>query len=98
MNKENIIKIFCEAHEKLPILEQVIELCYDNMPKIFPDIVTSKEFCALSQELMVKILNNVVPKLQNLDEEKAQEEQKKAANNRSRYVPTYVVYNDSDDD
>ena len=60
--------IFREAHEKLPILNQVIELCYDNMPKVFPKVVSSKEFCALSQDLMLKILNNVVPNLPKTEE------------------------------
>ncbi len=63
MDEKNIVTIFREANEKLPILNTVIELCYQNMPLIFQQVVQSKEFCALSQDLMIKILNNVVPML-----------------------------------
>jgi hypothetical protein len=89
LDKDNIVIIFREAHEKLPILNQVIELCYDNMPKVFPDVVSSKEFCALSQDLMLKILNNVVPKLP-----KSEEKEIENTNYRSRSP----VFDSSDDD
>ena len=62
------------------------------MPKLFQKIVSTKEFCSLSQELMLKILNNVVPQLpQNTRVEETK-------NRNVPQPPLYIIDSDTDYD
>ncbi len=63
LNKENVIEIYSEASDSPEVLKNVLELCYDMISVNFPIISKDTEFCSLSQELMIKIIENVVPKL-----------------------------------
>jgi hypothetical protein len=44
-----------------------LKLCYDQISVKFAYISKTEDFCALPQELMVKIVENVIPKLARLD-------------------------------
>ncbi len=68
INQDNCVKIFKEAYETSPdVLKNVISLCYDNISKYFSYVSRSEDFVSLSQDLMLKIIENVVPKLSRLD-------------------------------
>ena len=61
IDKNNVVKIYREAYEKLPVLPSVMELCYMVMKVSFGDVAESEDFCALPQDLMITIIENVVP-------------------------------------
>lgn len=63
LNTENVVEIYREASETPDVLKNVIDLCYDLMSANFLAISKSQEFCSLDQHLMVKVIENVVPKL-----------------------------------
>jgi hypothetical protein len=63
LNKENVVEIYREASDTPDVLKSVLELCFDVMSVNFSSISKSIEFCSLSQELMIKVIENVVPKL-----------------------------------
>jgi hypothetical protein len=68
MNQDNVIKIFKEAYELSPdILKNVIQLCFDVISVNFSYVSRSEDFCALPQDLMLRIIENVVPKLARLN-------------------------------
>lgn len=63
INEDNVITIYREVCETLPILTKIEQLCYDVMRAKFSRITTTEEFCSLPQDLMLKIIENVVTKL-----------------------------------
>ena len=63
LNKENVVEIYKESSDTPDVLKSVLELCFDVMSANFSSISKSTEFCSLSQELMIKVIENVVPKL-----------------------------------
>lgn len=63
VSQDNVIKIFKEASETPDILKHVVQMCYDVLSVNFAYASRTEDFCSLQQELMVKVLENVVPKL-----------------------------------
>jgi hypothetical protein len=63
LNKENVVEIYKEASDTDDVLKSVLDLCFDNFAANFASISKSVEFCSLSQELMIRVIENVVPKL-----------------------------------
>lgn len=68
IDRDNVVKIFKEAYESSPeILKNVVQLSYEVMSANFAYVSRSPDFCSLSQDLMLKIIENVVPKLARLN-------------------------------
>lgn len=63
INQDNVIKIYKETHDKNPIMQSVVQMCHDEMSANFAYISRTSDFCSLPQELMIKIIENIVPKL-----------------------------------
>lgn len=66
INQDNVIKIYKEVHDKEPVIQSVVQMCYDEMSAKFAYISRTTDFCSLPQNLMIKIIENIVPKLQRL--------------------------------
>ena len=66
MDQDNVVKIYKEAHVKNPVIQSVVNMCHDFMKDNFAYVSRSDDFCSLSQELMVKIIENIIPKLTRL--------------------------------
>ena len=66
MNQDNVIKIYKEAHIRNPVIQSVVTMCHDFMKDDFAYISRTEDFCSLSQELMIKIIENIIPKLTRL--------------------------------
>jgi hypothetical protein len=66
INQDNVIKIYRETHDKSPIIQSVVQMCHDEMSAKFAYISRTTDFCSLPQELMIKIIENTVPKLTRL--------------------------------
>ncbi len=63
ISDSNCIKVFREACEQWPKLPRVIQLCYNVMAKNFDELIKSEEFCSLPQEMMINIIEQVLPNL-----------------------------------
>jgi hypothetical protein len=79
---KNCIRIFREASEQLPKLPRILQLCYNVMAKSFDDLIKTEEFCALPQQMMVDIIEQVVPNI---------------AEKESQTVPVVASLDDSSD-
>jgi hypothetical protein len=66
INQDNVIKIYKETHDKNPIIQAVVQMCHDEMSAKFAYISRTSDFCSLPQELMIKIIENIVPKLNRI--------------------------------
>ncbi len=66
INQDNVIKIYRETHDRNPIIQSVVQMCHDEMSAKFAYISRTSDFCSLPQELMIKIIENIVPKLTRL--------------------------------
>jgi hypothetical protein len=101
MNQDNVIKIFKEAYELSPdILKNVIQLCFDVISVNFSYVSRSEDFCALPQDLMLKIIENVVPKLARLNSTQVQNSASNAnaqETNPGQQQPI-DLYNEDDDE
>ena len=64
---ENVIKIYKEANETPEVLKNVIIMCHDIIATNFSYISRCADFCSLPQEPMLKIIENVVPRLARLN-------------------------------
>jgi BTB/POZ domain-containing protein 9 len=73
INKENAVKIFREAFEGSPPLDKVASICYEAISPNFAYVSRSVDFCSLPQESMLKLIENVVPKLSRLNSEQLRE-------------------------
>ena len=69
LDESNVIDVYIEANDGPQVLEKVIEMCYDVIQSNFARVSRSAPFCALSQPLMLKIIERVVPKLNRLNSE-----------------------------
>lgn len=69
LNENNVIQVYVEACEAPQTLEKVVQMCYDVIQTNFAYVSRSAPFCSLSQELMLQIIENVVPKLNRLNSE-----------------------------
>jgi hypothetical protein len=69
LDESNVIAVYVEANEGPKQLDKVLEMCYDVIQANFARVSRSGAFCALSQALMLKIIENVVPKLNRLTSE-----------------------------
>ena len=69
INTDNVIKIYKEAYETPDVLKNVITMCHDVITTNFSYISRNADFCSLPQEPMLKIIENVVPKLTRLNSE-----------------------------
>lgn len=66
---KNVVKIYKEAYESPDVLKQVISMCNDVITTNFALISRCADFCSLPQEPMLKIIENVVPRLARLNSE-----------------------------
>jgi hypothetical protein len=66
INPENVIPLFVEANDT-PVLERVKEICYDYIAVNFASISKSENFCSLPQDLMLNIIQNVIPTLGRIE-------------------------------
>ena len=63
LSRGNVVDVFKEASETAELLEPVLQLCYNVMTAHFGFISRSAEFSSLPQELVVLIIQNIVPRL-----------------------------------
>lgn len=76
INQHNVIKIYKEACESQnQALDDVLVLCYEVIMANFSFISRTEEFCSLQQDLMLKMIENVVPKLARLTSSQINNEQ-----------------------
>lgn len=66
IDKKNVISIYREAIEQPNVLDEVISMCYDVISEFFAFVSRTEDFCALPQDLMIRVIENVVPKLSRL--------------------------------
>lgn len=66
INEDNVCKIYKAIHEKKPFVEPVLQMCHDQISIKFAYISKTDVFCSLPQELMIKIIENVIPKLSRI--------------------------------
>jgi hypothetical protein len=59
--------MYRNAHKSQPVLDEVVKLCYDVMVTDFGSISKSEDFCTLKQDLMLKLIENVIPRLKHND-------------------------------
>ena len=86
LNQDNVVKIFKEAYELSPdVLKNVINLCFDVISVNFSYVSRKEDFCALSQDLMLKIIENVVPKLSRLSSVQVN------SNNHNQHEPEAAI-------
>lgn len=69
LDENNVIGVLSEACQGLKELDKVVEMCFDVIQANFARISRSAPFCALPQPLMLRIIENVVPKLSRLTSE-----------------------------
>jgi hypothetical protein len=62
MDETNVISIYLKAHETIPVLNQVVELCYEFLSKKFSEVVALNKFYEIPEDLLRKLVRNVVPK------------------------------------
>ena len=67
INTRNCIKVYREAQERKPVLADVIRLCYDVIVSDFKEISKCEDFCTLNQELMLRLIENVIPRLKRIE-------------------------------
>ena len=67
INVRNCIKVYREAQERKPVLTDVIRLCYDVIVGDFKEISKCEDFCTLNQELMLRLIENVIPRLKRIE-------------------------------
>lgn len=67
INTKNCIKVYREAQERKPVLSDVIRLCYDVIVSDFKEISKCEDFCTLNQELMLRLIENVIPRLKRIE-------------------------------
>ena len=84
---DNVIKVYKEANEYPDILINVINMCHDVITTNFAKISRSADFCSLPQEPMLKIIENVVPRLTRLNSEIINN-QNDSETNSQNYSPT----------
>ena len=87
INPDNVIKIYKEANEYPDVLHSVIIMCHDLLTTNFAKISRSADFCSLPQEPMLKIIENVVPRLTRLNSEIINS-QNNSETNSQNYSPT----------
>ena len=75
MNQDNVIKIYKEIHIRKPVIQSVVTMCHEFMKDNFAYISRTEEFCSLSQELTIKILENIIPKLTRLTSSQLNDEE-----------------------
>ncbi len=65
LNKHNVIEIYKEAYSNryLNIFTNLLNLCYDLLTLNFTSLSKTPEFCSLSQDLMINIIQIVLPRL-----------------------------------
>ena len=88
INYENVIKIYKEASETPEVLKDVLDLCYDVIQAKFSVVSKSADFCSLDQTLMLRIIENVIPKLARVTSIQVEAESQTAG----------VLYDTSSDD
>ncbi|CAF0868998.1 unnamed protein product [Brachionus calyciflorus] len=66
IDEDNVIRIFVEACDSENVLHEVLSFCYEVISSNFKKISSTVDFCSLKQELMIKIIENVIPKLNRL--------------------------------
>lgn len=66
INADNLVKIYQEASETPDVLKDVIQVCFMEASINFSYISRTEDFCSLGQEQMLKMIENVVPKLNRL--------------------------------
>ncbi|RNA32038.1 kelch motif [Brachionus plicatilis] len=66
INEKNVIRIFNEAFDSCTIPGIFLDLCYEVILENFETISQSEDFCSLDQYLMHKVIQNVVPKLNEI--------------------------------
>jgi hypothetical protein len=86
INTDNVIKIYREANEWPDVLENVLNMCHDVITTNFSKISRSFDFCSLPQEPMLKIIENVVPRLERLNSEIVNNQNN--LNDSQNYSPT----------
>jgi hypothetical protein len=99
MSQDNVIKIFKEAYELSPeILKNVIQLCFDVIAASFSHVSRSADFCALPQDLMLRIIENVVPKLARLNSVQVDSNQSSGRTNQPPARGAHQHFHDEDSD
>jgi hypothetical protein len=67
VKKENAIEIFKEIaiqHQLSNIFDKLLNSCYDLIANNFSDLCKTQEFCSLSQELMLHLIQIIIPRLE----------------------------------
>jgi len=99
INQHNVIKIYKEASESQnQALDDVLALCYEVIMANFSFISRTEEFCSLPQDLMLKIIENVVPKLARLTSSQINNEQAVILRPSENLNETLGEYESEDDD
>lgn len=98
LNETNVIDVYVEANEGPHELDNVAKMCYDVMQTCFARVSRSPAFCALSQPLMLKIIENVVPKLIRLTSEQLQRPRTTNTTTTNINSSNNNTQNDSDND
>jgi hypothetical protein len=65
LNQNNVIEIYSEAYSNPDpyIFTNLLNLCYDLLTLNFKALSKTPEFCSLSQDLMINIMQIVLPRL-----------------------------------